>query len=461
MTGMWTRVRGFFAVVGGALAIALVLSSNEIVKVEFKYGWFGWVVSIGCIVWGLYAMVTGDGPKQAAAAAAAEQAARARAAAAGDRCPRCAAAAPEGSATCPSCGFPVRRLCPTCGKAVSSLAVACPNCTAPLVPTAAPPAPLPGVMPVGAPGTVPVAVPAAVGVSRKAVIVTVAVLAGVAVLAVGLWALFGMRSESHGVAAAVALEGAYTSTTGRPPRTDWAPEAAVAELAPPVALTIPAPPVELASAVAEPESMTARTLSGESADITFFLADSPVLGDAGALHTVVAFVDFQCRHSAKVMRYLIEYARAHPDRLRIVHKDLPMESHRLARRAAAAGRVVQDHGRFWDFASALWALDGRLPDRAGFADAAEAAGVGKDLFEAASSLTRDDSRIGDDERLARELRVGNTPTLLIDGRWIEGALLAEIAAAIDDPAPPPAAAPAPRPSRRRVPSDDPLANPWK
>ncbi|MBI5498944.1 MAG: thioredoxin domain-containing protein [Deltaproteobacteria bacterium] len=454
---MWTRVRGFFAVIGGSLAIALVLSSNEIVKVEFKYGWFGWVVSVGCIVWGVYAMITGDGPKKAAAAAAAEQAARARAAAPGERCPRCAAAIPDSVATCTSCGFPARRPCPTCGKVVSSLAAECPNCTAPLVPTAAPPVPAAETMPASVSG--PVFVPAsgtAGGVSRKAVIATVAVLAGVAVLAVALWALFGMRSESREVPAAAAAYGAYTSTTGTPRATETAPQAAVAELASPVAPAIPAPTVDLPSTVAEPESMTVRTLSGESSDITFSLADSPALGDAGALHTVVAFVDFQCRHSAKVMRYLIEYARTHPDRLRIIHKDLPLESHRRARPAATAARVVQDHGRFWDFASALWALDGRLPDDDGLADAAAAAGVGTGVFEAGLGLYATRSRIEDDERLARGLRVGNTPTLLIDGQWIEGARLDRIAEAIGDPNPPPAAAPR-RPAARRSDIDDPLA----
>lgn len=63
---MWTRVRGLFAILFGALAIGQVQSG----MFYFEHGAWGWILSIGLIVWGLYLLVMGDSRKNAAQAAA-------------------------------------------------------------------------------------------------------------------------------------------------------------------------------------------------------------------------------------------------------------------------------------------------------------------------------------------------------------------------------------------------------
>lgn len=101
----------------------------------------------------------------------------------------------------------------------------------------------------------------------------------------------------------------------------------------------------------------------ESAPVTVG-ADDPTRGPVDAPVTVVAFLDFECGHSADAARALERLRGRHGDRVRTVFKHLPLAMHDHARNAAAAALAAQRQGRFWEMHDWLFANQASLDRRA-------------------------------------------------------------------------------------------------
>jgi protein-disulfide isomerase len=155
--------------------------------------------------------------------------------------------------------------------------------------------------------------------------------------------------------------------------------------------------------------------------------DSPSLGTPGATAVLVLFSDFQCsycREEALMLRqHLIQN---YPTQVRLYFKDFPLEAiHPWARAAAEAGRCVfrAQPKKFWDFHDWIFDQQAEITPENLKAKAMEwAAAQGLDTLQLSQCIdTRATApQVQASIDLAKELRVGSTPTLFLNGRRIPG-----------------------------------------
>jgi len=154
--------------------------------------------------------------------------------------------------------------------------------------------------------------------------------------------------------------------------------------------------------------------------------NAPSLGDSKATVTVVEYSDFECpvcRSLHDVMRGLLP----NYPQVRLVFMDFPLEQiHPWARTAALGGRCAytQNPASFWKMYDLIY--DNQDLIAAGNAyekmtDYAGQAGLNVETFK--SCLAGPDAAAAVDASVAnaRELEVGSTPTIFVNGRRIVGA----------------------------------------
>lgn len=148
--------------------------------------------------------------------------------------------------------------------------------------------------------------------------------------------------------------------------------------------------------------------------------DSPAIGTKDSLVTIVEFADFQCPYCRESQSALKQVLKAYPHDVRLVFKHLPLDTHSQAFTAARAAFCAEREGRFWEFHDALFALT-KL-DAEGLRTAAVSTQLNLTKFDAC--LNSDDSRdaVGRHKRAAARWGIESTPTFLINGKMIRGAL---------------------------------------
>ncbi len=152
----------------------------------------------------------------------------------------------------------------------------------------------------------------------------------------------------------------------------------------------------------------------------------PSLGTPGATVVIVLFSDFQCPYckvEAQMLRQNL--ISTYPTQVRLYFIDFPLEQlHPWARAAANAGRCVfhQDPGSFWEYYDwiyghqetitvdnlkeivSIWAKDRKDIDSASLG--------------ACMATKENDKEVEAEITKAKELEVGGTPTLFVNGRRI-------------------------------------------
>lgn len=150
-------------------------------------------------------------------------------------------------------------------------------------------------------------------------------------------------------------------------------------------------------------------------------ADAPARGPADAPVTIVEFTDFHCPFCRRVQPTLDELLKKYPTQVRLVFKDLPLDSlHPQARQAAEAARCAGDQGKFWPFHDQLFA---RGPDATPAALKAIATETGLDVaaFEQCTASGKHREGVQRDVQEAQRLGAEGTPAFLINGRFLSGA----------------------------------------
>src|SRR5215813_2330868 len=86
------------------------------------------------------------------------------------------------------------------------------------------------------------------------------------------------------------------------------------------------------------------------------LAGAPFKGSPKAPVTIVKFEDFQCPFCKQVQPTFNELLSKYDVKVKLVHKDLPLESlHPQARQAAEAAHCAYEQGKFWEYHDKLYA----------------------------------------------------------------------------------------------------------
>lgn len=148
---------------------------------------------------------------------------------------------------------------------------------------------------------------------------------------------------------------------------------------------------------------------------------SPVKGAAKAVVTIVEFSDFECPFCAQVQDTLKEILERYGGEVRLVFKHLPSEGHRNSLAAARAAYCAGEQDRFWQFHDALFASSHKLSPEV-FGEMGVRLGLGREKFAACLSDEASRSAVIRDIELARRFRIDSTPSFLINGKLVKGAL---------------------------------------
>ncbi len=162
------------------------------------------------------------------------------------------------------------------------------------------------------------------------------------------------------------------------------------------------------------------------------IAGAPVRGSENAPVTIVKFEDFQCPFCKTVQPTFNDLLKRYDGKVRIVHKDLPLDAiHPQARLAAEAARCAGDQGKFWDYHDKLYVSSPKLGVEEVKAVAKE---VGLDVgrFDQCLSSGKLRAAVQKDYAEAAQLGLSGTPAFFINGREISGAQPLEAFAAIID-----------------------------
>jgi len=174
----------------------------------------------------------------------------------------------------------------------------------------------------------------------------------------------------------------------------------------------------------------APRLIGKDTIAKLKLDKGPSRGPENAPVTIVLFQDLMCKYCGKVLGTIDQLWDEYPNKLRLVVKQLPV--HQQARLAAEASLAADAQGKFWELHDAMIANQEDL-SRDAIISYAQQAGldVGK-LTKALDQHTYADA-LTQEMDAAQQIGVNATPTFLINGQEVRGALPPEaFRAAIDD-----------------------------
>ena len=146
---------------------------------------------------------------------------------------------------------------------------------------------------------------------------------------------------------------------------------------------------------------------------------SPVLGE-GRLITIVEFADFQCPYCRESQQVLKQVLKAYARDTRLVFKHLPLDVHSQAFDAARAAYCAGKQDRFWEYQDELFAISSL--ETSALQSTARVLKLDLPKFDAC--LTSENSRdaVTKDKREAARLGINSTPTFLVNGKMIQGAI---------------------------------------
>lgn len=154
----------------------------------------------------------------------------------------------------------------------------------------------------------------------------------------------------------------------------------------------------------------------------------------GALHptlTIVEFSDYECPHCRSAHKTMRLLAAKHPDRVRLVHRQLPLDMacHPLLQRPfhahaclfAEAAECAGLQGRFWEMNDALFSIQDTVKSKN--VDPFQLAvrlGLDRNTFKQCMEQHLSAERVSRDIKASMELKLTGTPSFLVDGRIFVG-----------------------------------------
>ena len=162
------------------------------------------------------------------------------------------------------------------------------------------------------------------------------------------------------------------------------------------------------------------------------MSGAPIRGAEKASVTIVKFEDFQCPYCKTVQPTFRELLTRYDGKVKLVHKDLPLEAiHPQARPAAEAARCAADQGKFWEYHDKLYAQSPKLAVEE-LKNAAKEIGLNVASFDQCLVAGKFKAAVQRDFSEAAGLGLTGTPAFFINGRELVGAQPLEAFTAIID-----------------------------
>lgn len=139
------------------------------------------------------------------------------------------------------------------------------------------------------------------------------------------------------------------------------------------------------------------------------------IGRADAPVTLVEFGDFQCPFCKKFHTdAYAELKKNYVDtgKVRFVSRDLPLEFHPYALKAAEAARCAGDQGKYWELRNALY-TDSAAPDESVIKKAAETLSLDVAALQSCIASDKYKSEVQKDAAEAATLQISGTPTFVL------------------------------------------------
>jgi protein-disulfide isomerase len=150
-------------------------------------------------------------------------------------------------------------------------------------------------------------------------------------------------------------------------------------------------------------------------------ADGPSRGTADAPVTIVEFEDFQCPFCRKAQETLEQVLARYKDKVRMVHRDFPLQSlHPASWKAHEAARCAEEQGKFWEFRALLYKnAPAAGPEQ--LSSYASQASMNLPDFQKCVDSGKFRAVVQKDEDEGERLGVEGTPAFFINGRRLSGA----------------------------------------
>jgi protein-disulfide isomerase len=150
------------------------------------------------------------------------------------------------------------------------------------------------------------------------------------------------------------------------------------------------------------------------------IAGAPFQGPKYAPVTIVKFEDYQCPFCKQVQPMFRELLSRYNGKIKLVHKDLPLDGiHPQARQAAEAARCADEQGKFWSYHDALYANSPNADEKS-LTSYAKEVGLDINAFGRCLDSGKFKAVVQRDLMDGALLGVTGTPTLFINGREISG-----------------------------------------
>jgi protein-disulfide isomerase len=159
--------------------------------------------------------------------------------------------------------------------------------------------------------------------------------------------------------------------------------------------------------------------------------DSPSKGPKNAPVTLIIFSDFQCPFCSRVEPTLKQVEQSYGDKVRIVWKHKPLPMHPNAKPAAEAAEAAREQGKFWQMHDKMFAAQGELSP-ASYEKWARELGLDVARFKASIASGRNTARIDADDGQASAIGINGTPTMVVNGEKVVGAVPFENLKAVID-----------------------------
>lgn len=148
---------------------------------------------------------------------------------------------------------------------------------------------------------------------------------------------------------------------------------------------------------------------------------SPSLGPEDVSVVVVEFSDYECPSCRQVHETVKKVREMYSGRIRWVFKDYPLKRHEHAKLAAEAAWCVKEQGKFWQYQDLLYgSSEGLTADV--LERLARQAGVDPGPFRQCLDSGKYKVTIEKELQDAKKAGVDRTPTFVINGRMITGAI---------------------------------------
>ena len=144
-------------------------------------------------------------------------------------------------------------------------------------------------------------------------------------------------------------------------------------------------------------------------------------GAASAPVTIVKFEDFQCPYCKQTQATLAQLESRYGDKIKLVHRDFPIDSlHPLARRAAEGARCANEQGKFWIYHDKLYATN-LTSDPNQLSALAKEVDMNVASFDRCLANGQFKTAVQDDFEVGQKLGVTATPAFFVNGRLLLGA----------------------------------------